>query len=108
MVESSKVHSGRGKYDFALDINRTPTSADQYPLVLVSYHIGCVKYDDAAKADLVKAFMNYVISSDGQKAAADQAGSSPITDTLRQQSQTAVDAIAGWRPGSSRSSAGAC
>jgi phosphate transport system substrate-binding protein len=34
-----------------------------------------------------------VISEAGQKAAADQAGSSPISDTLRQQSQKAVDAI---------------
>jgi phosphate transport system substrate-binding protein len=93
-VANSQVQSGRGKYDFALDINRTPTSADQYPIVLVSYHIGCVTYSDKAKADLVKAFMGYVVSSAGQEAAAQQAGSAPISDTLRQQSQTAVDAIA--------------
>jgi phosphate transport system substrate-binding protein len=94
VVENSKVQSGRGTYDFALDINRTPTSADQYPIVLVSYHIGCVTYDDKAQGELVKAFMGYVISSAGQDAAAQQAGSAPISDTLRQQSQTAVDAIA--------------
>ena len=94
VVENSKVQSGRGKYDFALDINRTPTSADQYPIVLVSYHIGCVTYDDKAKGDLVKSFMGYVIGSAGQEAAAQQAGSAPISDKLRQQSQTAVDAIA--------------
>jgi phosphate transport system substrate-binding protein len=94
VVEGSKVQSGRGKYDFALDINRTPDSADQYPLVLVSYHIGCIQYDDANTAAMVQAFMNYVISADGQKAAADQAGSAPISDTLREQSQQAVDAIA--------------
>jgi phosphate transport system substrate-binding protein len=93
VVESSTVQSGRGQYDFALDVNRVPDSSDQYPLVLVSYHIGCIQYDNKDTADLVKAFENYVISSDGQKAAADQAGSSPITDTLRQQSQKAVDAI---------------
>jgi phosphate transport system substrate-binding protein len=93
-VENSKVQSGRGKYDFALDINRTPTSADQYPIVLVSYHIGCVKYADKAQGELVKAFMGYVISSAGQEAAGQQAGSAPISDKLRQQSQTAVDAIA--------------
>jgi phosphate transport system substrate-binding protein len=93
VVENSQVQSGRGTFDLALDINRTPDSADQYPLVLVSYHIGCVTYDDKSKAGLVKAFMGYVISEDGQKAAADQAGSSPISSKLRDQSQTAVDAI---------------
>jgi phosphate transport system substrate-binding protein len=93
VVENSQIKSGRGQYDFAYDINRTPTDKSQYPLVLVSYHIGCIHYDDAAKASLLQAFESYVISADGQKAAADQAGSSPISDTLRQQSQKAVDAI---------------
>ena len=60
-------------------MNRETTSADEYPIVLVSYHIGCVQYDDQAKADAVKAFETYVISEEGQKAAADAAGSSPIT-----------------------------
>jgi phosphate transport system substrate-binding protein len=94
VVEGSQIKSGRGQYDFAYDINRTPTDKSQYPLVLVSYHIGCIQYDDADTAKLVQAFESYVISADGQKAAADQAGSSPISDTLREQSQKAIDAIA--------------
>jgi phosphate transport system substrate-binding protein len=61
--------------------------------VLVSYHIGCVQYDDQAKADAVKAFEAYVISKDGQAAAAKAAGSSPITDDAREQAQKVVDAI---------------
>jgi phosphate transport system substrate-binding protein len=93
VVENSKRVEGRGQYDFALTINRTPDSADQYPIVLVSYHIACTKYADQAKAQLVKSFLGYVISADGQQAAAQQAGSAPISDTLRQQAQTAVDAI---------------
>jgi phosphate transport system substrate-binding protein len=93
VVEGSEVQSGRGQYDFALSINRTPDSGDQYPIVLVSYHIGCVSYDDQAKADMVKSFLGYVISADGQDAAAQQAGSAPISDTLRAQAQKAVDAI---------------
>ena len=60
--------------DLAISVNRTTTSADEYPVVLVSYHIGCVQYDDKAKADAVKAFENYVISEEGQKAAASAAG----------------------------------
>jgi phosphate transport system substrate-binding protein len=93
VVEGSQIKAGRGQYDFAYDINRTPTDKSQYPLVLVSYHIGCMQYADADTATLVQAFESYVISQDGQKAAADQAGSSPISDTLREQSQKAIDAI---------------
>ena len=93
VLESSKVTSGRGQYDFAYDINRTPTSADQYPIVLVSYHIGCIAPKDKTAADLMKAFFGYVISPAGQEAAAKAAGSAPITDAVRKQSQTAVDAI---------------
>ncbi len=93
VVANSERVAGRGEHDFAVEVNRTTTSADEYPIVLVSYHIGCVEYDDQAKADAVRAFMGYVISEEGQSAAADAAGSSPITADARQQAQTAVDAI---------------
>jgi len=93
VVANSETVSGRGEYDLAVEVNRTTTSADEYPIVLVSYHIGCIQYEDQAKADLVKGFMGYVISEDGQEAAAQQAGSSPISDDARDEAQTAVDAI---------------
>ena len=93
VVANSKQVAGRGEYDLAVDVNRTTTSADEYPIVLVSYHIGCVKYDNKAKADAVKAFESYVISKDGQQAAADNAGSSPITEDARSAAQKVVDAI---------------
>jgi phosphate transport system substrate-binding protein len=93
VVANSPRVEGRGDHDFAISVNRETTSADEYPVVLVSYHIGCVQYDDQAKADIVKAFEAYVISKDGQSAAAKAAGSAPISDDLRTQAQTAVDAI---------------
>ena len=93
VVENSELQAGRGEFDFAYDVNRTTTAADEYPIVLVSYHIGCVSYDDAAQADLLRSFMGYVISEDGQQAAADSAGSAPLSDSLREQAQAAVDAI---------------
>ena len=93
VVEGSEVESGRGEYDFAYEINRETTSADEYPVVLVSYLIGCVEYDDQETADLVKAFAEYVVSEEGQDAAAEAAGSAPLSDTLREQAMTAVDAI---------------
>jgi phosphate transport system substrate-binding protein len=93
VVANSEPVEGRGEFDLAISVNRETTSADEYPIVLVSYHIGCVEYDDDAKADAVKAFETYVISEEGQQAAADAAGSAPISDEQREQAQTAVDAI---------------
>ena len=94
VVAGSDKVAGRGKYDFAISVNRTTTAAGEYPIVLVSYHIGCVQYTDAAKADAVKAFESYVISDEGQQAAAKAAGSAPISAHLRDQAKTAVAAIA--------------
>ncbi|GAA3156616.1 phosphate ABC transporter substrate-binding protein PstS [Blastococcus jejuensis] len=93
VVENSEPLSGRGEYDFAIELNRDTTGSGEYPIVLVSYHVGCIEYEDQETADLVKAFMTYVVSEDGQQAAAEAAGSAPISDTLREQAQTAIDAI---------------
>jgi phosphate transport system substrate-binding protein len=93
VVEGSQVESGRGEFDFAYEINRETTSADEYPIVLVSYLIGCVEYDDQETAEMVKAFTEYVVSEDGQSAAAVAAGSAPVSDSLREQAMSAVDAI---------------
>ena len=93
VVENSERLEGRGEHDFAIELARDTTESGNYPIVLVSYHLGCIEYEDQATADLVKAFMGYVISEEGQQAAADAAGSAPISDTLREQGQSAVDAI---------------
>lgn len=84
-----------GQYVFAFSLDRTTTDPSQYPVTLVSYEIACTQYDDADQAALVNGYLNYVISADGQQAAADNAGSAPITDALRQEIQPAVDAIKG-------------
>jgi phosphate transport system substrate-binding protein len=78
---------------FAYDLNRE--TAGTYPNVLVSYLIGCTKYDSADQGKLVKALFSYIISPEGQDAAAKNAGSAPLSDKLRQQVQPAVDAIGG-------------
>ena len=93
VVENSERLEGRGEYDFAIELARDTAESGSYPIVLVSYHIGCIAYDDEEKAGLVKDFMGYVISEAGQQSAAEAAGSAPISDALRQQAQTAVDAI---------------
>ena len=93
VVENSPAVEGRGEYDFAIEVNRLTEGSDEYPIVLVSYHVGCIEYDDEESANNVKAFMGFVISEDGQAASAENAGSAAISDTLRENAQTVVDAI---------------
>jgi phosphate transport system substrate-binding protein len=93
VVANSPRVTGRGQYDMAIQVNRATTSTDEYPIVLVSYHIGCVQSKDKSTAAVLQAFEGYVISEEGQQAAAKNAGSAPITDALRGDAQKAVDAI---------------
>ena len=93
VLGASKRVEGRGTADFAYDVARDTTAAGSYPIVLVSYQIACAKYADAAQANLVKGFLTYTTSADGQQAAAQQAGSAPLPDDLRTQVATAVSGI---------------
>ena len=95
VVENSPLAEDldRGEYDYALELARDTTESGNYPIVLVSYHVMCVEQPDQETADLLKAFFGYIISEDGQAASAEAAGSAPISDALREQAQTAIDAI---------------
>jgi phosphate transport system substrate-binding protein len=61
--------------------------------VLVSYHVVCSAYDSQETVDLVKAFENYVVSEEGQQAAADSAKSAPLSSTLAEKATTAIESI---------------
>jgi len=79
--------------DMALTLDRTSTEAGQYPAVLVSYQIFCKTYKDQATADMVKAWGQYVVSEEGQKAAADAAGSAPLVPEMSAEAGKLIDAI---------------
>ncbi|WP_167043288.1 phosphate ABC transporter substrate-binding protein PstS [Salinibacterium sp. ZJ454] len=93
IVDASPFVEGRGETDLAIELDRSSTEAGVYPIVLVSYLIGCAEYEDAANAELVKAYFEYVISEDGQATAADAAGIAPISSTLFDAASAAVSAI---------------
>jgi phosphate transport system substrate-binding protein len=93
VVNGSPVAGGRGVNDLAIAIDRTITSKDAWPLVLVSYLIVCNTYADSAKGELVKAYASYVASDAGQKSAATQAGSAPLSADLADLVATAIDSI---------------
>ncbi|MDX6608413.1 MAG: phosphate transport system substrate-binding protein [Solirubrobacterales bacterium] len=80
-------------YMFPFELDRKTESQGTYPIVLVSYLIGCTKYGSANEAAIIKGFFNYVISSEGQEIAAENAGSAPLSASLSKKIQPAVDAI---------------
>lgn len=80
---------------FSFQVDRTSTDPSTYPITLVSSQAGCTEYDKASDAAIVKALFNYIISPEGQQAAADNAGSAPLTAGLEQQVQPVVDQIGG-------------
>ncbi len=93
VVQASTRVEGRGEHSFAYDLARDTTQSGAYPIVLVSYNLACGTYQNPADGNLVKAFFTYIASEEGQQAAAENAGSAPISDELRTQLQPAIDAI---------------
>ena len=83
-----------GANDLAFDLDRTTTTADAYPVMLSSYVIVCQKYDDPAVAANVTGFLEYVVSADGQAAAAASAGSAPLSTDLSAKITTILQGIA--------------
>lgn len=92
--ESTPVEGRDPATDLAIAVNRTSTTEGVYPIILVSYQMVCSTYESQDEVDLVKAFGSYVISEEGQSAAASAAGSAPITSALRDSAQKAIDSIA--------------
>lgn len=82
-----------GKHVFAYKLDRKTESEGTYPIVLTSYLIACTKYGSASEAEAVKAYAEYVIGSEGQELAAEQAGSAPLSAALTKKVTPAVEAI---------------
>jgi phosphate transport system substrate-binding protein len=92
-VDAGKPVDGRADTDGAIKLDRTTTESGAYPVVLVSYHIVCSTYDKQETVDLVKAFETYVVSEEGQKAAAESAKSAPISAALAEKAAKAIESI---------------
>ena len=93
VVDASPRAEGRPEASLVVELDRDTTAPGAYPLVLVSYTLACTAYADAADAELVGAFLSYVASEEGQAAAAQAAGSAPISDALREQVLPVIEAI---------------
>ncbi|MCR2816501.1 phosphate ABC transporter substrate-binding protein PstS [Microbacterium jiangjiandongii] len=92
-VDVSPFEEGRPDGDLAIALDRTTDAAGVYPIVLISYMIACADYVNVPAAPIVKGFLEYVASPEGQDAAAASAGNAPISDALRDQINAAIDLI---------------
>jgi phosphate transport system substrate-binding protein len=79
--------------DIGLEVNRKPEDPNAYPMILVSYAIVCTTYEDENEANLVKDFIGYQVSEDGQAAAEEAAGSAPLSANLRDEVLKSLDMI---------------
>ena len=93
VVENSPRAEGRPEGSLALELARDTTESGNYPIVLVSYSLACKTYEDAAQGELVKGFLSYAVSEEGQAASAESAGSAPISDTLRTDAEAQIEQI---------------
>ncbi len=93
IVDASPLEEGRAEFDLAVSLERDSTASGVYPIVLISYLIACTEYAEGAPVELVKEYLAYVVSAEGQQAAQEAAGSAPISDTLREKALAGINSI---------------
>ncbi|TDQ54926.1 phosphate ABC transporter substrate-binding protein PstS [Actinorugispora endophytica] len=93
IVDSAAPREGNTENDLAVTLDYATDEAGVYPIVLVSYEIVCMEYAEQADADLVKSFIGYVTSEEGQQASADETGSAPLSEGTREKIQATLDKI---------------
>jgi len=91
-VEAATVESSGGN-DLTLKLDYATKADGAYPLILVTYEIVCEKGTPADKLALVKGFLTYTSSQEGQKILSGL-GYAPLPDSIRSKVADAVQAIA--------------
>ncbi|MFC4012339.1 phosphate ABC transporter substrate-binding protein PstS [Nonomuraea purpurea] len=89
-VETAEI-TGTGN-DLKLSIDYATKTPGAYPIVLVTYEITCEKGLSAEESKLVKGFLTYTASDEGQ-AALKELGYAPLAGDLLTKVRTAVEAI---------------
>jgi phosphate transport system substrate-binding protein len=70
-----------GKFDYA----KIKADTKAYPIPLLSYAIIPAQFKDPAKMKLVVPYLQFIASTDGQKAGSTKAGSAPLPDAILKQ-----------------------
>ena len=89
-VGAAPVEEGRTEHDLALVLD---ADAPGYPIVLVSYALVCSEYTKPAKGELVKEYLGWVASEEGQNSAGASAGAAPLPEALRTKVLAAIESI---------------
>ncbi|MGA8117881.1 MAG: phosphate ABC transporter substrate-binding protein PstS [Actinocatenispora sp.] len=114
-LQMGKVYNGSGQYqeltadaagktiagartvgtgdNLKLDIDYATKEAGAYPIVLVTYEIACSKGNDAKTLALLKDFLTYVSSDNGQASLTEQ-GYAPLPKQVQGQVQDAIKGLA--------------
>ena len=94
VIEDSKQDDTvKGDNRIVIEINHATEAEGAYPIVLVSYDIVCPAYKDTKQAEFAKAWLTYVTSDEGQKAAQDAAGTAPLPSSLKSEITKSIEAI---------------
>jgi len=94
VIEDSKQDDTvKGDNRIVIKINHATEAEGSYPIVLVSYDIVCPAYKDTKQAEFAKAWLTYVTSDEGQKAAQDAAGTAPLPSSLKSKITKSIEAI---------------
>ena len=93
ILEVSPKAESAGENQLIFDLDYNTAESGTYPIVLTSYLLACMTYEDQAEADVTKAYISYILSDDGQEFAASEAGSAPLADSLQEQAMAIVEQI---------------
>ena len=91
--DSKQDDTVKGDNRIVIKINHATETEGAYPIVLVSYDIVCPAYKDTKQAEFAKAWLTYVTSDEGQKAAQDAAGTAPLPSSLKSEITKSIEAI---------------
>lgn len=91
--DSKQDDTVKGDNRIVIKINHATETEGAYPIVLVSYDIVCPAYKDTKQTEFAKAWLTYVTSDEGQKAAQDAAGTAPLPSSLKSEITKSIEAI---------------
>ena len=93
ILEVSPAAEDAGENQLIFDLDYETEESGVYPIVLTSYMIACPTYESQEEADFVKAYLGYIVSSDGQQFGAQEAGVAPLASSLEEQATEIIDTI---------------
>ena len=91
--DSKQDDTVKGDNRIVIKLNHATEAEGASPIVLVSYDIVCPAYKDTKQAEFAKAWLTYVTSDEGQKAAQDAAGTAPLPSSLKSEITKSIEAI---------------